>query len=98
MKMRIGAIVFALLVCAAVSAHADPTVVWTQGQTTSTQSGLSGTVTYPGTSSDTKGTTFFSGGFSDSGSDVTASTTTGYGIGDGTQTFSGDRSEEHTSE
>ena len=48
MKMRTGAIVFALLACAAVSAHAGPiTVVWTPGQTISTVSGLSGTVTYP---------------------------------------------------
>jgi hypothetical protein len=91
MKMRIGAIVFALLASAAVSAHASAvTADWTQYQTTSIVSGLSGTVTYPGTSSGTSGTTFFSGGFSDSGSDVTASTTTGYGIGKGTQTFSGD--------
>jgi hypothetical protein len=90
MKMRTGAIVFALLARAAVSAHADPTVVWTPGQTTSTVLGFSGTVTYPGTSSGTSGTTFFTGGFSDSGSDVTASTTTGYGIGKGTQPFSGD--------
>jgi hypothetical protein len=91
MKMRIGAIVFALLASAAISAHASAvTADWTQGQTTSLVSGLSGTVTYPGTSSGTSGTTFFTGGFSDSGSDVTASTTTGYGIGKGTQTFSGD--------
>ena len=90
MKMRIGAIAIALLASAAVSTYADPTVVWTQGQTTSIVPGLSGTVTYPGTSSGTSGTTFFSGGFSDSGSDVTASTTTGYGIGKGTQPFSGD--------
>ena len=91
MKMRIGAIAIALLASAAVSAHASAvTVDWTQYQTTSIVPGLSGTVTYPGTSSGTSGTTFFSGGFSDSGSDVTASTTTGYGIGKGTQPFSGD--------
>ena len=91
MKMRIGAIVFALLASAAISAHASAvTADWTQYQTTSIVPSLSGTVTYPGTSSGTSGTTFFTGGFSDSGSDVTASTTTGYGIGKGTQPFSGD--------
>ena len=77
--MRIGAIVFALLVCAAVSAHADPTVVFTPCtttpcQTTSNVSGLSGTVTYPGT-------------ISDSGGDVTVSTTTSYGFNQGSSPY-----------
>lgn len=75
MKMRTGAIVFALLACAGVSAHADPTVVWTPGQTTSTVSGLSGTVTYPSST------------ISDSGGDVTVSTTTSYGFNQGTSPF-----------
>ena len=76
MKMRTGAIVFALLACAAVSAHAGPiTVVWTPGQTTSTVSGLSGTVTYPSST------------ISDSGGDVTASTTTSYGFNQGSSPF-----------
>jgi len=79
MKMRIGAIVFALLASAAVSAHADPTVVFTPCtttpcQTTSNVSGLSGTVTYPGT-------------ISDSGGDVTVSTTTSYGFNQGSSPF-----------
>ena len=79
MKMRIGAIVFALLASAAVSAHADPTVVFTPCtptpcQTTSNVSGLSGTVTYPGT-------------ISDSGGDVAVSTTTSYGFNQGTAPF-----------
>ena len=76
MKMRTGTIVFALLACAAVSAHAGPiTVVWTPGQTMSTVSGLSGTVTYPSST------------ISDSGSDVTASTTTSYGFNQGSSPF-----------
>jgi len=76
MKMRTGAIVFALLACAAVSAHAGPiTVVWTPGQTISTVSGLSGTVTYPSST------------ISDSGGDVTASTTTSYGFNQGSSPF-----------
>ena len=76
MKMRTGTIVFALLACAAVSAHAGPiTVVWTPGQTTSTVSGLSGTVTYPSST------------ISDSGGDVTASTTTSYGFNQGSSPF-----------
>jgi hypothetical protein len=79
MKMRIGAIVFALLASAAVSAHADPTVVFTPCtttpcQTTSNVSGLSGTVTYPGT-------------ISDSGGDVTVSTTTSYGFNQGSSPY-----------
>jgi len=79
MKMRIGAIVFARLASAAVSAHADPTVVFTPCpptpcQTTSNVSGLSGTVTYPGT-------------ISDSGNDVTVSTTTSYGFNQGSSPF-----------
>ena len=79
MKMRIGAIVFALLASAAVSAHADPTVVFTPCtttpcQTTSNVSGLSGTVTYPGT-------------ISDSGGDVTPSTTTSYGFNQGSSPY-----------
>lgn len=77
--MRIGAIVFALLASAAVSAHADPTVVFTPCtttpcQTTSNVSGLSGTVTYPGT-------------ISDSGGDVTVSTTTSYGFNQGSSPY-----------
>src|ERR1035438_7558253 len=76
MKMRTCAIVFALLACAAVSAHADSiTVGWTPGQTTSPVSGLSGTVTYPSST------------ISDSGGDVTASTTTSYGFNQGSSSF-----------
>ena len=80
MKMRIGAIVFALLASAAVSAHADPTVVFTPCtttpcQTTSNVSGLSGTVTYPSST------------ISDSGGDVTVSSTTSYGFNQGSSPY-----------
>ena len=84
MKIRTGAIAFALLACAAVSAHADPTVVFTPClspcQTTSTVSGVS-TVTYPGvTISDPSG-------ISDPGGDVAVSTTTSYGFDQGSSPF-----------
>ena len=81
MKIRTGAIAFALLACAAVSAHANPiTVVFTPCttilcQTTSTVPGLSGTVTYPSST------------ISDSGGDVITSTTTSYGFDQGTPPF-----------
>ena len=77
MKIRMGTIVFALLACAAVSAHASGiTVNWTTGGVyTSQVSPLSGTVTYPSST------------ISDPGGDVTASTTTSYGFNQGTSPF-----------
>ena len=75
MKMRIGAIVFALLACVAVSARAGSiTETWNVAQTSSVSS-LSGTVTYPSST------------ISDSGGDVTASTTTSYGFNQGSSPF-----------
>ena len=72
--MRIGAIVFALLACVAVSARAGSiTETWNVAQTSSVSS-LSGTVTYPGA-------------ISDSGGDVTVSTTTSYGFNQGSSPF-----------
>jgi hypothetical protein len=70
MKMRIGAIAFALLVCAAVSARAGSiTETWNAAQTSSVSS-LSGTIT-----------------ISDSGGDVTVSSTTSYGFNQGSSPF-----------
>jgi hypothetical protein len=75
MKMRIGAIVFALLACVAVSARAGTiTEDWNAAQTSSV-SPLSGTVTYPSST------------ISDSGGDVTVSSTTSYGFNQGSSPF-----------
>ena len=75
MKMRIGAIAFALLVCAAVSARAGSiTETWNAAQTSSVSS-LSGTITYPSST------------ISDSGGDVTVSSTTSYGFNQGSSPF-----------
>jgi len=75
MKMRIGAIVFALLACVAVSARAGSiTETWNAAQTSSVSS-LSGTITYPSST------------ISDSGGDVTVSSTTSYGFNQGSSPF-----------
>jgi len=75
MKMRIGAIVFALLACVAVSARAGSiTETWNVAQTSSV-SPLSGTITYPSST------------ISDSGGDVAVSSTTSYGFNQGSSPF-----------